>query len=159
MRAAPVGMAAEDEARRAVFSSSLQQAQELADASSDAGYATKPLLQFYALSQGLRALNAAVEETDRWRIRGHGASVETGDKLMATKTTPKPSAKSDSMDSLTAAQGGSELQSLPMTEAMSFGAIWLANARIPDLPDDLRVVARARCACMSLRCSRCTKWP
>src|SRR4051794_431184 len=104
LRAAPVGQAAEDEDRRAVFAAALRQSQELADAAAVAGYATKPLALFYCLSQGVRALAAALVDDDGWRIVGHGASVTSAEPLMASRVSPKPTIRCDRRDAFSMLQ-------------------------------------------------------
>ena len=73
----PPWSAADDPERRRVYVSALQQAEELFVAASQVGYASRPLLAFYGLSQAGRAIAAAAHNatgTD-WRLRGHGLTV------------------------------------------------------------------------------------
>jgi hypothetical protein len=79
LRAVPPGLAAKDVDRRAVLSASLQQAQELADATAASGYATKALPLFYCFSQGLRAIAAArrVLSIARWRYSGSRRNISS----------------------------------------------------------------------------------
>jgi hypothetical protein len=134
LRAAPVRLAAEDEDRAAVFSAALRQAQELAESAAATGYATMPLPLFYALSQGVRALAAAGQEDDAWRIRGHGASVRPGPRLMQASITPKPSCSPRHRDSFSAihAMMGTD----PVTERMVLADLWRATPSTPALPPD-----------------------
>lgn len=132
-RAAHPGLAGTDEERRDVFTSALRQAQELADAAAAAGYATKPLMQFYCLGQGLRAVNAATETSERWRVRGHGASVITKPSVMETVIEAKPTRADDAMDAFTASQGSENKFTAPMT----LGELWRASPHAPQLPDDV----------------------
>jgi hypothetical protein len=57
-----------------VYVSALQQAEELFMAASEVGYASRPLLAFYGLSQAGRAIAAAATRAsgDDWRLTGHG---------------------------------------------------------------------------------------
>jgi hypothetical protein len=81
VRASPPGHARKQGARRNTFAAALEQAQEFARAAEAAGYATKPILLFYALSQASRAVCAAKLDEDWVRI-GHGLSVpERGEGL------------------------------------------------------------------------------
>ncbi|MEU8126636.1 hypothetical protein AB0B68_05430 [Micromonospora sp. NPDC049049] len=91
LRVSPPGAAASDRGRRETLQSALEQAQQLMDAAESAGYATRPLQLFYALSQGGRAIAAAsprlpasIQVPDRddrsrmktqdlpWKLGGHG---------------------------------------------------------------------------------------
>jgi hypothetical protein len=69
-------VAADDLKRRRVYVSALQQAEELFVAASQVGYASRPLLTFYGLSQSGRAIAAAGWNTDAdWHLLGHGLEV------------------------------------------------------------------------------------
>lgn len=71
-RADPPALAGRDEDRKQVFQSALAQAEELWDAASVAGPASRPLPLFYCVSQAGRAVCAAWTSTDEWRPRHHG---------------------------------------------------------------------------------------
>jgi hypothetical protein len=76
LRADPPGLAKEDADRRAVFTAALQQAEELHQAASVSGFASSALPLFYALSQGGRAIAAALgDERTGWTFHGHGLRV------------------------------------------------------------------------------------
>lgn len=60
-----------------MFTASLRQAQELAEAASATGYAAKPLPLFYCLSQAGRAIAAAHRQTN-WELSGHGIAFKQG---------------------------------------------------------------------------------
>jgi hypothetical protein len=70
----PPGAAGGNSERTAVFQSALEQAEQLAKAASEVGYAARPLLLYYALNQAARAVAAARIEGPAWRIDGHGLS-------------------------------------------------------------------------------------
>ena len=90
LRAIPPGLAADDEERREVFGASLQQAEELAKAATDVGYATKPILLFYTLCQGFRAACAARLEDD-WERSGHGLTFSSqSGSVIHSSVGPKP---------------------------------------------------------------------
>lgn len=74
LRAAPPLLAEEGDRRR-VFGAALQQSEELFEASAAAGVASKPVPLFYALSQAGRAIAAAHNPDETWRIFGHGLNV------------------------------------------------------------------------------------
>jgi hypothetical protein len=60
-----------------VYVSALQQSEELFAAASQVGYASRPLLAFYGLSQAGRAIAAAAHSAtgDDWRLHGHGLTI------------------------------------------------------------------------------------
>jgi hypothetical protein len=134
-RAAPPGLAADDDDRRATFDAALRQAQELAEASAAAGYAAKPLPLFYALSQAGRAI-AASRLTGNWKLSGHGLSARQQE--------------SGVLDSVVEPQGGANasfpgvaraLTSPGLVGAAELGALWATNPDLTDVPirgDDLR---------------------
>lgn len=96
LRASPPGLAASDPERREVFSAALQQSEELGRAAADVGHAARPILAFYALSQGGRAIAAACAQGGLWRLMGHGASVKPGvtdvPALVITRHSKQPGA-------------------------------------------------------------------
>jgi hypothetical protein len=136
LRASPLGLAGQDRERREVFGGALRQAQELADASAASGYATRPLPLFYCLSQGLRAVSAALIEDDAWQIRGHGAQIVTTNPMLDTTIVPKRSIRQDARDALSAIYALADGQ--PMTASMRLAAVWAACPGLPTLPDDVR---------------------
>jgi hypothetical protein len=90
-RTTPPRAAVGDKARAATFQAALEQSQQFMEAAETAGYATRALQLFYALSQGGRAIAAvsprlpgAIQIPDRnnpgqtktiavpWQLRGHG---------------------------------------------------------------------------------------
>jgi len=76
LRSEPPGRARRGD-RRGVFSAALEQAEQLFGAAAGAGFASRPLLLFYGLSQAGRAIAAAsttAGKTD-WRLSGHGIKV------------------------------------------------------------------------------------
>ena len=96
LRPEPPGLAGEDPDRRREFGASLQQAEELAVAAAAAGYATKPLQLYYALSQGFRAACAAHLEDD-WRRPWHGLSLPGAETQSVLDRTVKPSLREDDL--------------------------------------------------------------
>lgn len=72
LRADPPELAGQNKRRRKVFSAALQQAEELHGASAQAGFSSRPLTLFYALSQGGRAIAAAKATDPSWEFGGHG---------------------------------------------------------------------------------------
>lgn len=73
LRGAPPGRAHVGE-RRETFGAALEQAEQLLMAAGQVGPQSRPLLVFYGLSQGARALAAASTAAgrDEWRLTGHG---------------------------------------------------------------------------------------
>jgi hypothetical protein len=91
LRARPPGNAGSDDERLEAFGASLQQAEELAAAATDVGYATRPILLFYALCQGFRAVCAVRLEAD-WERSGHGLSFSShAGSVIDSSIAPKPS--------------------------------------------------------------------
>lgn len=72
-RASPPGHAGEDEDRRQVYGAALAPFDELIEAASAVGPASRPLPLFYALSQAGRAI-AAAHARGAWRLGYHGLS-------------------------------------------------------------------------------------
>ena len=84
MRAKPPGAAGGNPERRATFTASLEQAQQLFAAAADADVMTKPLQLYYGLSQAGRVIAAAAPNVpDRqqgkpvqpWKLSGHGITI------------------------------------------------------------------------------------
>lgn len=75
-----------------MFTSALEQAEQLFGAAASVGVATKPLLVFYGLSQAGRAV-AAVHAVDAWRLSGHGIKAGrqagTGQQLAELTVDPE----------------------------------------------------------------------
>lgn len=81
LRASPPGRAAKGE-RRKVFASALEQSEQLLAAAAAAPPVVRPLLLFYGLSQGIRAVLAADNSLDNnsYQTRGgHGVSTQNLD--------------------------------------------------------------------------------
>lgn len=72
LRSSLPGIAGTDRSRTQVFNAGLEQSEQLFRAAELVGPATRPLLLFYGLSQAGRALSAAKEPGQQWRLRGHG---------------------------------------------------------------------------------------
>jgi hypothetical protein len=128
LRARPPGLAAADSERRSVFNAALTQSEELFDASRTIGAASRPLPLFYGLSQAGRALAAAYNQTDNWRVKGHGISIhaDDGGDLRAATITVVP--RKDASDAYTAA--AIALESDRVTGSTTVASVWAA---IPEL--------------------------
>ena len=65
--------------RRTTFQSALEQCEQFLAAARQAGYATRPVQLFYALSQAGRAMVAASPHigNQAWRVSGHGLAANT----------------------------------------------------------------------------------
>jgi hypothetical protein len=79
MRSAPPGLASNDLERSDVFTSSLEQAEQLCRAATVTPPAARPLPLFYAMSQATRAV-AAVALPENWTPRTHGLSLPNSDE-------------------------------------------------------------------------------
>src|ERR1700744_1023636 len=66
-------------ARQTTFQSALEQCEQFLAAARPAGYATRPVQLFYALSQAGRAIVAASPRIGNqdWKIHGHGLAAFT----------------------------------------------------------------------------------
>ncbi|MFH8631135.1 YaaC family protein [Streptomyces lydicus] len=154
LRHRPPGAASTTE-RRAVFGAALEQAEQLFSAAKGVGYASRPLLLFYALSQAGRAVAAASRRAtnDAWQLESHGikadlanirnlASISVQDKGRGSFTQLAPLVGSGSL------AGGvplgkiwasiPELSSVPLTSAgmPSFPALsYVHHQTASDVPD------------------------
>ena len=127
------GRAQDDPARAAVYSAALQQFEELMEAASTSGYASRPLALFYAASQAGRAIAAAWGD-DPWMPAAHGLKHNLGDSTLRSTVRPdfvSKKGKIDSFSCVAAAAGQGTL-----TKPVELGALW---ASLPDLwEQDLR---------------------
>lgn len=87
LRGSPPGPAGRGE-RRETFGAALEQAEQLLTAAAQVGPQSSPLLVFYGLSQGARAVAAASTAAGQgdWRLTGHGVRalrLETAAKSLA----------------------------------------------------------------------------
>jgi hypothetical protein len=107
LRYDPPGYAKEG-ARRTTFQSALEQCEQFLTAAHDAGYATRPVQMFYALSQASRAIVAASPHisNQKWKVHGHGLTATTGGNV--ADTTVKP-ARTGLFQSFAAALGAEPL--------------------------------------------------
>jgi hypothetical protein len=87
LRATPPGRAARSGERRRVFTSALEQFDQLLDAAGAVGPASRPLPLYYAVSQATTAIAAALVQTDRpWRPGSHGLVVGEPDRKWLGQT-------------------------------------------------------------------------
>lgn len=82
LRAKPPGRASGNRARRRVFSAALEQFDELWKAAGAVGPPVSPILLYYALSQGGRAVAAARVGSGDWQASGHGLSIRASSKAI-----------------------------------------------------------------------------
>ena len=77
LRANPPRLASKSNERRDVFNAALEQAEQLTRSASNLGSEARPINLFYGLSQGTRAIAAALEPEDgRFRLSNHGIDHE-----------------------------------------------------------------------------------
>ena len=116
--------------RRAVFSSALEQAEQLFDAADTIGYAARPILLFYGLSQAGRAIAAAstVADNNTYTLVGHGIKVPG---LSQHPPLHELNVVDDVGSSGSFIQLAELLRSGTLPEGASLGQLW---ATIPDLP-------------------------
>ncbi|HEY0637632.1 MAG TPA: YaaC family protein [Pseudonocardiaceae bacterium] len=76
-------------ARRTTFQTSLEQGEQFLQAAKVAGYSTRPVQLFYALSQAGRAITAASPRVgnQEWKVGGHGLSVQPADRASEVTVT------------------------------------------------------------------------
>lgn len=69
----PPGAASSTDERRLTYQTALRQAEELFSAASHVSYAARPVLVYYALNQGGRAIAASSKAPEeQWKLKGHG---------------------------------------------------------------------------------------
>jgi hypothetical protein len=126
LRSHPPGRADRGDRKR-VFGSALEQAEQLFTAAGAAGYASRPILLFYGLSQAGRAIAAASTAADNnsYKLSGHGIKA-----LDLDQRPPLPglTVKDDGMGSFT--QLAQLLGSISLPAGAPLGQLWAA---IPDL--------------------------
>jgi hypothetical protein len=84
LRFSPPGYAVQG-GRASAFRAALEQCEQFLLAAREAGYATRPVHLFYALSQASRAIVAAspLISNQSWQVRGHGLSSTSNASLTA----------------------------------------------------------------------------
>lgn len=129
LRHQPPGRASRGE-RRLVFGAALEQAQQLFAAAASADYASRPILVFYGLSQGGRAIAAcSTEAKSGWQLKGHGIDVPDLDQRPELPDLTIGDKGKGSFTQLTPL-----LHSGSLPTGASLGQTWLT---IPDLPTTL----------------------
>jgi hypothetical protein len=129
LRSQPPGRAAKAERRR-VFGSALEQCEQLVRAAGAVGYASRPILLFYAWSQAGRAVAAVSVATgnEQYRLTGHGLHVADLDQrppLHRLTLIDKGNERKGAFTQLAAMLGSG---SLP--QGATLGQVWAA---IPNL--------------------------
>lgn len=112
--------------RKRVFGSALEQAEQLFAAAEGAGYASRPILLFYGLSQAGRAIATASTAADNnsYKLSGHGIKALD----LGQRTLPALTVKDDGAGSFT--HLAQLLGSVSLPKAAPLGQLWAA---IPDL--------------------------
>jgi hypothetical protein len=122
--------------RRQTFGAALEQAEELARAASEASYATKPILLYYALAQGYRAACAAHLRTE-WERSEHGLAVPgRGASVLETVVRAEPS-RSDLYSGAAAIA-----REAPLRGEVTIGELWSVEFSLRDVPVPERTEAR-----------------
>ena len=115
-------------ARKKVFGSALEQAEQLFSAAEEIGYAARPILLFYGLSQAGRAIAAACKAcTSDWRLSGHGIAVKNLGQRASLDDVKVADQGSGSFTQL-----APMLNSGTLPDDATLGQIW---STIPDLAD------------------------
>jgi hypothetical protein len=129
-RAEPPLLAADNATRRGIYTAAVAQFEELLSAASAVGPRSRPLLVFYALSQGGRAIVAARGEQPRGY--GHGLSEvpEPDDNvhLLHRRIERRPT-RNDLYGAVTRVIGAPDF-----TGAVELGAVWVAHPSLSRLP-------------------------
>lgn len=127
LRSGPPGRAGRGDRKR-VFGSALEQAEQLFTAAGSAGYASRPILLFYGLSQAGRAIAAASTAADNnsYKLSGHGIKALDLDQR---PPLPALTVKDDGAGSFT--HLAQLLGSVSLPDGAPLGQLWAA---IPDLP-------------------------
>jgi hypothetical protein len=116
--------------RRKVFGSALEQAEQLFSAAEEIGYAARPILLFYGLSQAGRAIAAACNACmNDWRLSGHGITVKNlgyQSPLRDVKVADKGSGSFTQLAPM--------LNSGTLPAGATLGQIWLAIPGLADRP-------------------------
>lgn len=130
LRFEPPGYAKQG-ARRAMFQAALEQCEQFLMAAPEAGYATRPVQLFYALSQAGRAIVAASPHisNQHWRVSGHGMTVNTNFPNAADVTVT--AAKTGLYPAVASALGAEPLVS---GEAISLGRLWPLLPEVAGFP-------------------------
>jgi hypothetical protein len=117
-------------ARRTTFQSALEQCEQFLAAARDAGYATRPVQLFYALSQAGRALVAASPRigNQAWRVSRHGLTANTNAAAVADVAVT--ATKAGLFPSVAAALG---IECLVPDEPAALRDLW------PLLPESIRI--------------------
>jgi hypothetical protein len=126
LRSSPPGRAGKGDRKR-VFGSALEQAEQLFTAAEGAGYASRPILLFYGLSQAGRAIAAAstAAGNDSYKLSGHGIKALDLDQR---PPLPALTVKDDGAGSFT--HLAQLLGSVSLPKSAPLGQLWAA---IPDL--------------------------
>jgi hypothetical protein len=126
LRSQPPGKADKGDRRR-IFSSALEQAEELFIAAGTVGYAARPIMLFYGLSQAGRAIAAASTAADKndYRLSKHGITVPN---LGQRPDLHQLTVKDEGVGSFT--QLAELMDSISLPGGVALGQIW---ATIPDL--------------------------
>ena len=128
LRHNPPGFANAPGARRSVFGAALEQSEQLLTAARSVGFASRPILLFYGLSQAGRAIAAGSTLADgsSWQLAGHGIETVGLYQRRQLHAVELRDQGSGSFTQLAPLLGSA---SLPITTPL--GQIW---ATIPDLP-------------------------
>ena len=119
--------------RRKVFGSALEQAEQLFRAAEEIGYAARPILLFYGLSQAGRAIAAACNACmSDWRLSGHGITVRNITVNNLSRQSPLHDVKVADKGSGSFTQLAPMLNSGTLPNGATLGQIW---STIPGLAD------------------------
>lgn len=129
-RAEPLGRAADDPGRRALFGAALQQFDELLTAAEMTGYASRPLPLFYALSQAGRAVAAAFAERPRIGAHGMAEDRSSAERSILRRRFRRRPFNNDALSVVCAALELPDPFPEQGERAIALGAAWAAVPRL-----------------------------
>src|SRR5687767_15645857 len=114
-----------------MFQAALEQCEQFLAAAREAGYATRPVQLFYALSQAGRAVVAASPHVSNqhWRVSGHGMTVDTNFSNAVDVTVT--AAKTGLYPAVASALG---VEPLVSGEAIPLGQLWPLLSEVAGFP-------------------------
>lgn len=135
-RSNPPGWAGPEPERREVYSSALEQSEQLFRAAGVVGLASRPLLVFYGLSQAGRAVAAAARELDQdsWRLHGHGLTIRRETEPLPNVVVATQGSAQSSFRRLSTLLGSPELPVVNTPMEVPLGRLWDALPEGQDRP-------------------------
>jgi hypothetical protein len=139
LRHRPPGRASSGE-RKQIFGSALEQAEQLFAAAESVGYASRPILLFYGLSQAGRAIAAASTsaDEDHFKLSGHGIRARDLDSEDLHKVTIVDNGLGKDKDKGSFVQLAPLLRSGTLPQGTPLGQVWTIIPDLRERPLDTR---------------------